>query len=69
MELKFKLSREYIELFKLLKATRLVSTGGHGKIIIGAGEVMLNGDIEYRKRAKIRRGDTVEYEDKRIKIV
>lgn len=64
----YELSTEYIELFKLLKVVNLVATGGHGKIVIEEGEVKLNGQIEYRKRAKIRPGDRVEYNGEAIDI-
>lgn len=60
MEKEFKLSKNYIELFKLLKITHIASTGGHGKILVENGEVMLNGKTESRKRAKVRSGDIVE---------
>ncbi|MBN1116417.1 MAG: RNA-binding S4 domain-containing protein [Bacteroidales bacterium] len=67
--IQFELNEEYIELYKLLKALNLVATGGHGKLEIENGEVNLNGSVEYRKRAKIRRGDRVEYFGQIIDIV
>ena len=69
MEKEFELKGEYIELFKLLKITNVAATGGHGKIMIEEGEVVLNGEVEYRKRAKIRTGNIIECEGVRIKIV
>jgi len=56
----FKLTSEYIELVKLLKLLRLAESGGHAKIIVEDGEVLLNGNQEFRKRAKLRVGDKVE---------
>ena len=67
--IQFELQEEYIELYKLLKILNLVATGGHGKLEIENGEVSLNGNIEYRKRAKIRKGDRVEYFGQIIDIV
>ncbi len=64
----FEISTEYIELFKLLKAVNLVATGGHGKLVIEDGEVLLNGQVEYRKRAKIRPGDQVEFNGEVIEV-
>jgi ribosome-associated protein len=64
--IKFKISHEYIELYKLLKATNLVATGGHGKLVIENGEVKLNGETEFRKRAKVRSGDIVEFDNNTI---
>ena len=56
----FILSDEYIELVKLLKLLRIAESGGHAKILIEEGEVYLNGDREFRKRAKLRSGDIIE---------
>ena len=59
--IKFKLEdSEYIELIKLLKATNICSSGGEAKYVVDDGEVKLNGEIESRKRAKLRVGDKVE---------
>ena len=59
---------EYIELIKLLKLLRLAESGGHAKIMVEDGEVKLNGELEYRKRAKLRPGDVVEISGKQITI-
>ena len=64
----FKLSSEYIELVKLLKLLRIAETGGHAKIIVEDGEVFLNGNREFRKRAKLRPGDKVEVFEEKILI-
>ena len=64
----FKLSSEYIELVKLLKLLRIAETGGHAKIIVEEGEVFLNGNQEFRKRAKLRSGDKVEVFGEKILI-
>ena len=68
MEHEFELTDEYIELFKLLKVVNVAATGGHGKLLIEDGLVLLNGEVEFRKRAKIRKGDTVECEGARISV-
>lgn len=49
----FKLEGPHIELIQLLKAVGIAQTGGHAKIIVEEGEVIKNGEIETRKRAKI----------------
>jgi ribosome-associated protein len=64
----FKLVSEYIELVKLLKLLRIAETGGHAKIIVEDGEVKLNGNQEFRKRAKLRPGDKVEVFGEKILI-
>jgi ribosome-associated protein len=64
----FKLASEYIELVKLLKLLRIAETGGHAKIIVEDGEVTLNGNQEFRKRAKLRPGDKIEVFGEKIII-
>jgi len=64
----FFLKTEYIELIKLLKLLRIAETGGHAKILVEEGEILLNGVREYRKRAKLRSGDVIEAMGKKIII-
>ena len=67
--MKFNLNgAEYIELIKLLKLLHIAESGGHAKVMVEEGEVKLNGLVESRKRAKLRVGDVVETEGKRINI-
>ena len=49
----FEIDTEYIELIKLLKATRIADSGAMAKILVENGEVTRNGEPEFRKRAKI----------------
>ena len=64
----FKLKSEYIELVKLIKLLGIAETGGHAKNMIDNGEVKLNGNLESRKRAKLRPGDKVEMDEITILI-
>jgi len=67
--IKFKLEdSEYIELIKLLKVTSICGSGGEAKHMVDEGEVKLNGELESRKRAKIRKGDRVEIFDEIIEV-
>jgi len=59
---------EFIELIKLLKLLHIAETGGHAKIMVEDGEVKLNGEVEFRKRAKLRPGDLIETSGKQITI-
>jgi len=59
---------EYIELIKLLKLLHIAESGGHAKIMVEDGDVKLNGEVELRKRAKLRPGDLVETSGKQISI-
>jgi len=60
---------EFIELIKLLKIKKFAQTGGHAKIIIENGEVSFNGEQEFRKRKKLRKGDIIQIENTEIEIV
>ncbi len=59
--IEFPLSNEFIELFKLLKAEGIASTGGEAKLMIASGAVLVNGNVELRKRNKLRKGDVVSF--------
>jgi ribosome-associated protein len=65
----FTLKDEYIELCKLLKAVNLVMSGGEGKEVVAQGLVQVNGELETRKRCKIRAGQTVEFAGQTIRIL
>ena len=66
--MKYTLMDEYIELFKLLKVLDLVDSGANAKFLIADGYVLRNGEVETRKRAKIRKGDIIEVADAKISI-
>lgn len=55
----FKIEGEYIELIKLLKASGIVESGAMAKIVVEDGEVLVNGEVELRKRKKLRPTDRV----------
>ena len=58
-----------IELYKVLKMENLVASGGEAKFVIADGMVMVDGEIESRKRKKIFPGDVVEFAGNRMQIV
>ncbi len=60
---------EYIELMQLLKVKDIAQSGGHAKMIIEDGAVMVNGVQEFRKRNKLKPGDLIEVEGLAITIV
>lgn len=66
---KFELDTEYIELIKLLKVLQIAESGGQAKLFVENDEVLLNEQVEHRKRAKLRKGDVVEIFDVQVKIV
>ena len=59
---------EYIELHDLLKVIGICSTGGAAKIAIAEGLVTVDGVVEQRKRCKIRAGQLVAYQGRKIQI-
>lgn len=59
---------EYIELLKLLKLLNLVGSGGEAKLRIDDGEALVNGEVELRRRKKLRAGDLVNFAGTEIKI-
>ncbi|MFO7812300.1 MAG: RNA-binding S4 domain-containing protein [Pelovirga sp.] len=61
--------RPFVALCDLLKLTGSCSSGGHAKQVIAAGEVKVDGQVELRKRCKIRSGRIVEYGTERLKVV
>ena len=67
--IEFVLTSDYIELIKLLKKLQLAESGGVAKMLVEDGLVKLNEVIEYRKRAKVRRGDVVEFDNQIIRVI
>jgi ribosome-associated protein len=59
---------EFIELHNLLKVTGLCPSGGMAKKLISEGRVKVDGEVELRRRCKIRRGQTVEFEGHEIVV-
>jgi len=65
----FELSdHDYIQLNQLLKLLGLVDTGGEANQRIVDGEVLVNNEIEYQKRKKLRLGDVILFDKKKILI-
>ncbi len=67
--IEFKVDGEFIHLIQLLKATNLVQTGGEAQIVVTEGDVKYNGHVDYRKRLKVKPGDTVEFNGKIIRAI
>lgn len=58
-EIEFELKTEYIDLLQLLKATDLAMSGGEAKMFVDEEMITVNGELEHRKRRKLRVGDVV----------
>jgi len=51
-----------------LKVASLVGSGGEAKVLIQAGEVFVNGEIETRRSRKLYEGDVVDVGDERLEV-
>lgn len=60
--------RDYIELNNLLKVTGLCDSGGRAKTVVADGLVKVDGQVETRKRCKIRTGQMVEFEGQQVQV-
>lgn len=70
--IEFKLKKgpdDFIMLNQLLKALFLVESGAMANDVISEGMVIRNGELEQRKRAKIKCGDLIEFNGETIKIL
>ncbi len=65
----FELNGEYIELYKLLKAMALCGSGAEAKHAIDEGIITVNGEVETRRRYKVRMGDRILFGDEEIEVV
>lgn len=63
------ITEEPIELYKILKLENMVTSGGEAKYVITEGRVVVNGEVETRKRKKIFSGDIVEFNAEKIRIL
>ena len=64
----FKLEGEFIQLIQLLKATNLVASGGEAQMVVSDGLVKCNGEVDLRKRLKVRRDDIIEFNGTKIHV-
>jgi len=64
----FVLTGEFIELNVLLKLLALADSGGAAKVMIGAGLVQVDGQVETRIRRKLRGGEVVQVGDEQVRV-
>jgi ribosome-associated protein len=57
-----------ITLGQALKAANLVGSGGEAKVLVQAGEVLVNGEVETRRGRQLEEGDVVEVGEERLEI-
>ncbi len=66
---KISIKEDFIRLDSAMKLGDLVVTGGHAKIVIQEGEVLVNGEVCTMRGKKLHKGDKVEYEGLGIEII
>ncbi|WP_395625984.1 RNA-binding S4 domain-containing protein [Daejeonella sp.] len=66
--LDFTLEGEFIHMIQLLKAAHIAQSGGEAQMLVSEGAVKYNGEIDFRKRLKVKSGDTVECRGQVIKV-
>ncbi len=57
-----KIETDFIRLDSALKYADIAVTGGHAKIIIGDGEIKIDGEPCTMRGKKLRKGDSFEYD-------
>ena len=62
------ITKEPVELYKILKFEGMVNSGGQAKSVIDEGLVTLNGKVETQKRKKIVSGDVISLWDETIQV-
>ena len=65
---KVEITREPVELYKILKFEGLVTTGGEAKLLIADGLFTFNGEIETRRRKMIVNGDVIEFRGETLQM-
>jgi len=62
------IDREPVELYKILKFEGVASSGAEAKQMIEAEIVFVNGELETRKRRKMRAGDRIKIDELEMEL-
>ncbi|MBO5873220.1 MAG: RNA-binding S4 domain-containing protein [Clostridia bacterium] len=65
---KIYIKEEFIRLDSALKLAGYVSTGGHAKVVIQGGEVLVNGEVCLMRTKKLKKGDRAEFDGLGLEI-
>ena len=57
-----------IRLDQFLKREGATATGGHSKMVIKGGEVLVNGEVELRRGRQLQIGDVVEWDGESYRV-
>ena len=61
-------TKEPVELYKILKFEGMVGSGGEAKAAVADGQVQVNGKVETQKSKKIVSGDVITFGNEQIII-
>ena len=62
------ITKEPVQLYKILKLEGLAANGGAAKAAVAEGLVRVNGQLETRKRKQIVDGDIVEFMGQKLRV-
>lgn len=62
------ISTDYIKADAFLKFTGVASTGGHAKLLIEQGELLVNGEVCTQRGRKLRAGDVIRINGRSFRI-
>jgi ribosome-associated protein len=62
------IAKEGIRLGQFLKLTDLVELGSDVKLLLGAGRVQVNGEVETRRGRQLVRGDVVTVGEESLRV-
>ncbi|MCT1524061.1 RNA-binding S4 domain-containing protein [Sphingobacterium sp. DK4209] len=65
----FTLKGEFIQMIQLLKVMNWVEHGAMAQWVVEEGLVKYNGEVDLRKRLKVKVGDIVEFDGNKVKII
>ncbi len=54
------MDEDFLTLNDMIKLSGIAQTGGQAKILIQSGDVKVNGEVETKRKRKLRQGDVVE---------
>ena len=64
-----KIDTDFIRLDAALKLANIVVTGGQAKMIIGDGQIKIDGEVCTMRGKKLRSGDSFEFDRKIYEII
>ena len=63
-----KIKDEYIKLGQAMKLAGMVGSGVEAKVVIQDGQVLVNGEVEHKKKKKLHPGDIFSFNGEEAQI-